>query len=151
MYAAVEAGVREALRNGRRAEADARVRALLSASPGLPQAWALDSDVGLALGDGARALASARQAIDLGGATTPNYLRLANVLRIAKRWPEVEAAVESARGAADDAAAWALIGDFCTQLEDYARAGAAYDEAAGRAPANARILLQPRGGTAIPR
>ncbi len=140
MYAAVEALVREALRSGRWAEADARVRALLGANPRLPQAWALDSDVGLALGDGARALASARQAIDLGGSTTPNYLRLANALKAARRWPEVEAAVESARSVADDAAAWTLIGNFCTQLEDYPRAGAAYDEAARRAPTNARIL-----------
>ncbi|MGO9635125.1 MAG: tetratricopeptide repeat-containing sulfotransferase family protein [Steroidobacteraceae bacterium] len=87
------------------------------------------------------ALASAQQAIDRGGGTTLNYLRLAHALRAAKRWPEVEAAVESARGVADDAAAWTLIGDFCTQLEDYPRAGAAYDEAARRAPANARILF----------
>src|ERR1035438_1899754 len=140
MYAAVEAVVREALRSGRWAEADARVRALLGANPRLPQAWALDSDVGLALGDGARALASARQAIDLGGSTTPNYLRLANALRAARRWPEVEAAVESARSVADDAAAWTLIGNFCTLLEDYPRAGAAYDEAVSRAPTNARVL-----------
>ncbi len=140
MYAAVEAVVMEALRIGRWAEADARARALLGANLGLPQAWALDSDVGLALGDGARALASARQAIDLGGSSTPNYLRLARALRAARCWPEIEAAVESARGVADDAAAWTLIGDFCTQLEDYPRAGAAYDEAARRAPTNARIL-----------
>ena len=140
MYPAVEAVVREALRSGRSAEADAQMRGLLGANPRLPQAWALDSDVGLALGDAARALASARQAIDLGGGTTPNYLRLANALRAARRWPEVGAAVESARSVASDAAAWTLIGDFCTQLEDYPRAEAAYDEAARRAPTNARIL-----------
>jgi len=38
MYAIVETEVREALRSGRWAEADARVRALVGANPRLPQA-----------------------------------------------------------------------------------------------------------------
>ncbi|MEP6884190.1 MAG: sulfotransferase [Gammaproteobacteria bacterium] len=86
------------------------------------------------------ALREAERAISLGGRTTLNYLRAAHAQQALGRRPDALAAVESARAAADSAEEWALLGDFHTQFENYSEAAAAYDEAAQRAPSNARYL-----------
>jgi tetratricopeptide (TPR) repeat protein len=140
LHAAGEAGVMEALRRGNWEGAEVLVRKLLASSPQAPHAWALDSDVGLALGDRLRSLASARRAIELGAVTTHNYVRVARALRARGCWPEAESAIESARAAAENPNAYALLGEYYTQLEDYARARAAYDKAVTGDPANARYL-----------
>lgn len=133
-------GVINLLRQGRRAEADALVRELILSAPQAMHAWALDSDVGLALGDCVRSLASAQRAIELGACTTENYLRIARALQTSRRWSELRASVDAARAVAHAAEDYALLGDFYNTLEDYLQAQAAYDEAVKRAPANARYL-----------
>jgi hypothetical protein len=117
-------------------------RELVAAYPASAEAWAIDSDVALALGDPARALASADRVAALSAATTVNHLRRARALAALHRWSEVELVICAATLAAGSAAPnHAQVGGFRSSIEDYRGALSAYEEALRLDPGNPAYLF----------
>jgi Tfp pilus assembly protein PilF len=134
----IAGNVQDLLRGGQVQRADSLVRQLVTAYPAAPGVWTLDSDVGAALHDIVRILRSARRAIELGDASTHNWLRVAHALRAMRRWDESDTARKAAGAAASSASAHALLAEFCTRSESFTEAAAAYDMALAGDPANAK-------------
>jgi tetratricopeptide (TPR) repeat protein len=130
----------EALKRGDSTRADILVRELISRQPSSVDAWELDSTVSAALRDPARSAASARRAIEHGGSSTQNWVRLARALWQLHDLNGVNDCIARARAVAHSAACLAQIGDLFTQLEDFPKALEAYDEAARREPHDPRYL-----------
>jgi tetratricopeptide (TPR) repeat protein len=84
--------------------------------------------------------ASARRAIDLGGDTTQNWVRLARALWQTRTLEGIEDCIARARTAARSAACFGQLGDLFTALEDFPSALEAYDEAVRREADGPRYL-----------
>ncbi len=132
--------IREALRRRDTAGADRLVRHLTALTPHSAEGWELDSAVGAALGDPARAAASAHRAIEHGGDNTQNWARLARARWQMRESASIEECIARARAAARSAACLARLGDLFIFLEDFARALEAYDEAVRSEPRDLRYL-----------
>jgi Sulfotransferase family/Tetratricopeptide repeat len=136
-----EARARDALRRGEPLLAQTFGLELIRTNANAPQTWALDCDIGAALGEWRRSLAGALRAIELGGRSTPNWLRAARAYRALQQRQAVESSLEAAHAEAKSAEAHAALGDFYTQIEEYDRACRAYQEAVCRDPGNERYLF----------
>ncbi len=76
-----------------------------------------------------------------GERSTQGWLRLAIELRAARRWNELNEAIEAARNAARHAQDFALLGEFLGRLERYDEACGAYDQALAIDADNPRYLF----------
>ncbi len=77
----------------------------------------------------AAAVVAAQAAIAQGQRDTPAWLRLAAALQAARRWTDLDSAIEAARNAAKQAMDFALLGEFLGRLERHDEACTAYDQA----------------------
>jgi tetratricopeptide (TPR) repeat protein len=87
------------------------------------------------------AVAAAQGAIAQGERSTQAWIRLATALRAARRWQELNEAIDAARTAARQVNDFAVLGEFLGRLERYHEACAAYDQALVRDADNPRYLF----------
>ena len=116
------------------------MRQLTASNPCSAEAWGLDSAVGAAFADPVRSAASARRAIEHGGDSTQNWVRLARALWQTRALGEIEGCIARARAAARSAACFGQLGDLFTVLEDYPKSLEAYDQAVRREMDGPRYL-----------